>query len=234
MEHLGTRIGIKLLAIFSGILLLAGTGVIQQTSATRICDGANPISSEVVNDNVSVPAGEDCEIDSSTINGNVVVKGDGDLDVFDLTTITGKVKGKGPNGSISIEDSTVDGKVDVKKKDKVLLSDSTFGGDIKVKQLIENPAKKTFNFVLDQSTVDGNVSVEKSFGIIIINDNIIDGFIKVKKFIDQIFFAIVLIDFNDVGDSIIIEKNSSPVSIDFRVRDNDIGKDLKVEKNRHV
>ena len=248
-------IGIGLFSIVS-LMLMPAT---QQIFAPLTCDDSNPISGEVVNDDVFVPAGEECSIDSSTINGNVDVDGDGVLDVFDFTTIIGDVIGTGPRGDIFIDESTVEGDVDVKGMSRVFLSDSTFGGNILVKELVERGTKKTSVsvFVLTNSpSIGGDVEVEKFTGqVIVFGNEDIDGSIKVKEIILELAAiksrCAFCVSFNTVSENIEIEKISSGEfsrvfevirnivnelivednSADLEISENEVDEDLEVIEN---
>jgi len=151
------------------LALMAGIVLFPLSYAPALAGGVectSNLGAVTISDDLEVPADGECKLSGTIVVGKVEVKKRGKLTIEDGAIIEGDVKAD-KAAELIIIDSTVMGKVTVKKTDSVVISGSSIDDDLKV--------DKSGDADIRDTVVNGNVDVKKNTGDVILIDNTIDG-----------------------------------------------------------
>jgi hypothetical protein len=131
-------------------------------------DDACEFVDEIIDDNLEVPAGFDCVLDGTRVEGNVSVGDDASLFAVE-SSVGGNVQAQRAF-FVEIIDSEVEGDVQVEDSGDVILEGSFIDGDV---QLQDNAG----DLVVDTNDIGGNLQLQGNFSFdpILVLDNFIEG-----------------------------------------------------------
>ena len=153
-------------------------------------------------DNVVVQPGQTCVINSSTVSGNVKAL-QGSRLLFINSTVAGNVVGD-KAAEVQVVTSTVGGNVELKETGPGVPIGGFFACGI-----------GTFPFTIceafvSQSTVKGNVQIDKTLGTAWVTDSVVRGNLKIEETKSTPIAEFLNVQNNNVGQNVQLFKNGGP------------------------
>jgi hypothetical protein len=225
------RIALAAVPVLMALLVAATPAVADDTQCVGVFTG--------VADNIVVPSGAECMLEGAQVSGNALAEPDSMLFIGPGTNVRGSVEAKpgvhtgsfqatiGGNYTCDhcffedVVESLVGGNVDITgAADGDFIIDSEVGGNVH----IEESSAGLFAFVVEGTTIGGDLKFEKNTGPTVIGENTVHGDLQIFD--------------NNVAGAFCPppppgeEPPTCPIFENGHFNDNQVGGDMQIFKNR--